>query len=156
MVLRSAVRPSLILMLAATLSVGLGACHTMLVSDYDDTFDQGLVTCQKDVASLLEKMIENTSGPDNNVSADTYSADADAYTKINVELDGLVTRAGAHANNMQSVDAVKHLQHSFQEFQTEAKAGSALHVAHIKDELKGFNDEFSAVMAIEILKKQGK
>jgi hypothetical protein len=142
------------LLAAISVAIALGACHITLNADYDATVDQGLATCQKDVAALLEKMIENTTAADNRHTADSYQSDADAYTKINAELDALAARAAAHAKNEPTVDAIGRLKHSFDEFQTEHKTSIApMSIEHVTNELNGFNHEFSALMATELLKK---
>jgi hypothetical protein len=138
--------------LAAALA--LSGCHIALVSAYDDTLNQQMVTAQHDVDTLLETMVETTSPADNTKTAVTYAAQLTTYVNLNVELDAMLVRANARANNGPTVDAVTKLQTIFKRFQARHSAESALSVAYIQDTQMILDQGFSAAMAQELLKKQ--
>jgi hypothetical protein len=134
----------------------LTACHVTLVTDYDETFDQEATQAQKDVDALLQKIVGNPSKQQPAVTADSYAMDKDAYTKINNELQALLVRAQAHQNNSGTIDSVKKIMHSFSLIESEHKTSSALRIAQVDDQRMIMNDEFTVLIAEEILKKQGK
>jgi hypothetical protein len=140
-------------LLAVALS--LCGCHITLISDYDDTFDQEATTAQKDVDALLQKIINNPQPRQPNFTAETYSADKDAYAKIDNELDALLVRAQAHQSNTGTIDSVNRIMHSFSLIEAEHKTKTAIHIEAVRNELTLMNHEFTALIAQELLKKQG-
>ena len=136
-------------------ALNLAACHVTLISDYDDTFDQEATAAQKDVDALFQKAINNPNPRQPDLTAETYASDKDAYAKINNELDALLVRAQAHQNNAATIDSVDRIIHSFSVVETEHKTAPALHIKAIRNELKIMNDQFTALIAEELLKKQG-
>jgi len=136
--------------------VALSACHIMLISDYDDAFDQDLISTQKDVDSLFDKLVNNVSANDTSVTSQTYADNSDAMAKVRTDIDGLIVRAKAHTNNSDSVDGASHLQHSFSEFDAEFKSTKvSLHVEHLATVHGIVDDEISLLMRMELLKKSG-
>jgi hypothetical protein len=135
--------------------VGLSACHMALVSDYDDAFDQQLISTQKDIDGFFQKMADNVSASDNRKTAETYAQDTDAMTKIHTDLSAMRVRAAAHPKNEATTSNVDHLTRSFNEFEAEYKASAApLNIAHINEEQTIINADFTVMMAEELLKKQ--
>jgi hypothetical protein len=138
--------------------LGLSACHIALISDYDDAFDQQLISSQKDIAGFFQKMADNVSTTNNRKTAETYAQDTDAITKIHTDLSAMRVRAAAHPKNEATTSNVDHLAHTFAEFEAEYKASATtgpLDVAHINTELTIINADFTVMMAEELLKKQG-
>jgi hypothetical protein len=142
--------------------LALAACQVVLVSDYDEMFDQELTSTQKDVAALLTKIGSKPNPANPLQTGETYAADADAYQKIGIDLSALAVRAAAHRNNAETVDSVQRLTRTFSAFEAEHKASLANPAAplpsiqHVKDELNIINGDFKILMAQELLKKSGK
>jgi hypothetical protein len=142
--------------------VTLAACQVVLVSDYDEMFDQELTSTQKDVGALLTKIGSKTNPANPLQTGETYAANADAYQKVDTDLSALAVRAAAHRNNAEAVDSVQRLTRTFAAFESEHKASAADPAAplpsiqHVKNELNIMNGDFKILMAQELLKKSGK
>jgi hypothetical protein len=134
----------------------ISACHIALVSDYDDTFDQELTATQKDMAALFDKIITNVSAQNSRVTAEIYSEDSAAISKVHTDISGLTVRAAAHTGEPEDLSNVKKFAHSFADFENEYAKPPALDIVHAQDEEQILNDELTVMMKQELLKKQGK
>jgi len=135
--------------------LSLAACHVTLLADYDEVFDREATNAQKDVDALYLKIIDNTDSQHPDITGETFAADRDGYLKVRAELDGLLVRAQAHDHNENMVKSVKDIIHSFSVVEQEHKANPALHIAAARGELDLFNQQFTALIRQELLKKQG-
>ena len=133
----------------------LSACHMTLLADYDDVFDQEATNAQKDVAALYQKIIDNPNAQHPDITAETYGTDRESYTKIRAELDGLRVRAEAHDHNENTIKSVDAIAHSFSVAEDEHKKSSGLRIAAAQGELDLLNQQFTALIRQELLKKQG-
>jgi hypothetical protein len=138
------------------LATSLSACHIMLISDYDETFDQEATNAQKDVDALMQKIINNPSTTQSEFTAESFASDKDAYAKIDNELDAMLVRAQAHQHNEGTIGSVQKVAHSFSLIESEHKTKTSVHIQQVRDELMLMNHEFTALIAEELLKKQGK
>jgi hypothetical protein len=136
------------------LSLVVTACHIMLLSDYDDVFDQEATNTQKDVDALFQKIIDNPDKTRPEFTAETYAADKDSYAKIRTELDALSVRAQAHQHNENTIASVGKITNSFAVVEEEHKNKPSLHIEAARGELKFMNQEFVALIKEELLKKQ--
>jgi hypothetical protein len=150
---RRLITQNIVIIFAATM---LTACHITLITDYDETFDQEATQAQKDVDALLQKIINNPNKQQPAMTADAYAMDKDAYAKIDNELQALLVRARAHQNNSGTIDSVQKVIHSFSLIENEHKTKPSLRIAQVEEQKTIMNDEFTALIAEEILKKQGK
>lgn len=136
------------------LPLGISACHIMLLSDYDDVFDQEATNTQKDVDALFQKIIDNPDKARPEFTAETYTADRDAYAKIRTELDALSVRAQAHQHNENTIASVGKITNSFAVVEEEHKNKPSLHIEAARGELRLMNQEFVALIKEELSKKQ--
>jgi hypothetical protein len=134
--------------------LGISACHMALLSDYDDVFDQEATNAQKDVDALYQKIIGNPNAQHPDITAETYAADRESYAKIRAELDGLRVRAQAHDHNENTVKSVDAIAHSFSVAEDEHKRNPELRIEAAKGELDLLNQQFTALIRQELLKKQ--
>jgi hypothetical protein len=134
--------------------LGLSACHTVLVSDYDPTFDQEITATYQDIDTLLTEIVSQTSASDPTVSAIPYSRVAGNYAHIEAELDAMQVRADAHSLNGPTSASVAKIRDSFDALQKDHQSGAALHVAHVRNELNILTHDFQVLMAAEIAKKR--
>jgi hypothetical protein len=135
--------------------LGISACHVALLSDYDDVFDQEATSAQKDVDALYQKIIGNPNAQHPDITAETYVADRESYANIRAELDGLKVRAQAHDHNENTFKTVDAIAHSFSVVEDEHKRNPELHIEAAKGELTMLNQQFTALIRQELLKKQG-
>lgn len=135
-------------------TLGIAACHVTLISEYDDVFDQEVTSTQKDVDALFQKIMANPSTAQPDMSAETYAADKDSYAKIHTELDGLLVRAQAHQHNEGTISSVSKIIHSFSLVENDHKNRSSIRIEAARGELTIMNQEFTALMREELLKKQ--
>ena len=139
----------------ATALFGASACHTALLSDYDDVFDQEASNTQKDVDGLFRKIIGNPDKSNPSVSAETYAGNKDAYARIETELDALEVRAQAHDHNDGTIDSVRKIQASFSDVEEAYKTKPSINIADANIKLTIMKQQFAALIKEEILKKQG-
>jgi hypothetical protein len=135
--------------------LGISACHISLLSDYDDVFDREATNTQKEVDALYQKIIGNPNAQHPDITAETYASDRESYTNIRAELDGLRVRAQAHDHNENTVKSVDAIAHSFSVVEDEHKRNAELHIEAAKGELAMLNQQFTALIRQELLKKQG-
>ena len=104
----------------------------------------------------MQQIIDNPNPANPEFTAETYASDKEAYAKIQNDLDALLVRAKAHANNNDTLDSVNKIIHSFSLIQNRHKTASALKIEAASNEFRIINDEFTALIAQELLKKAGK
>jgi hypothetical protein len=134
--------------------LGTTACHVTLISEYDDVFDQEATSTQKDVDALFQKIINNPDNTRPGISLETYASNKDSYTKIHTELDALFVRASAHQHNEGTLDSVSKITHSFSLVESGHRDRPAINIEAARGELTIMNQEFTALMREELLKKQ--
>jgi hypothetical protein len=135
-------------------TLGIAACHVTLISEYDDVFDQEVTNTQKEVDALFQKIINNPDNARPGISLETYASNKDSYAKIHTELDALFVRASAHQHNEGSLDSVNKITHSFSLAEGGHKDRPSINIEAARGELMIMNQEFTALMREELLKKQ--
>ena len=131
-------------------AAGLAACQMQFVSDYDPIFDQQLVTCQQDIDATLSRLEAGGGDPDD---AGTYAGTRADYARIDVELNGLATRAAAHPMNSATQDSVTKITHSVTAFEQQHRAAGTVSPAFAKRSMSIIDDDFLIVMQQELAKK---
>jgi hypothetical protein len=133
------------------LLIGVVACAPIqLIAPYDQKTDEGVTNLQKTTAQFFTR-IERQGGS----SADDYKNQTKFYDDARVALSGIHVRAQALAQNDLTVQQIDILQQQFQKLEQDHKT-MGLSPAMVPQLEKAFNRTFTAILTLEVAKKEPK
>lgn len=138
-------------LLTCLLILALTSCSTIeLVSQYDEVTDKAISALQKKTESHFESLVREQSKP--KCEHTNYLA---FYSEARVDLSGLVVRAAAIPNNMNSEERLNLMANSIDAFEKLHKL-SCLTLGEIEPLRLNLNRGYTAILKAELAKKRGK
>jgi hypothetical protein len=128
----------------------LGCSPIQLIAPYDQKIDDSVTQLQQMTAEFLTKIErQGSSNPED------YKNHAKFYDDAKVALSGILVRATAVTNNTLTVQQLEILRQQFQKLEEEhQKIG--IQQAAISELESAFNQTFTAILTLEVAKKQPK
>jgi hypothetical protein len=139
------------LAVACVLAMSIVGCSSIqLIAPYDQKVDDSVTHLQQMTAEFLTKIERQGSS-----KPEDYKNHAKFYDDAKVALSGILVRASAVTNNTLTVQQLEILRQQFQKLEEEhQKIG--IQQAAVSDLESAFNQTFTAILTLEVAKKQPK
>jgi hypothetical protein len=143
------IAPLLVVVLGAT-SVG---CMVRILSEYDEVTDQSATALQKKVEAFVIKMMAVSGTP-----AGEYARNADFYDEALIDARSIKMRASLIPKNDLTVQHAQAIEQNIENLRNLHRlgGGSGLRPAVAVPALSALNQQFEAVIRLEIAKRRGK
>jgi hypothetical protein len=128
----------------------VGCTSIQLIAPYDQKIDEGVTKLQKVTAEFFTK-IERQGGS----KPEDYKNHVKFYDDTKVALSGILVRANAVAQNDLTARQLEILHQQFQDLEAMHRK-NGISQAAVRQEERAFNRTFTAILTLEVAKKQPK
>lgn len=124
-----------------------------VLSEYDEVTDQAATALQKKVEGFVIKMMAASGTP-----AGEYARNADFYDEVLIDARSIKMRAGLIPKNDLTVQHALGIEHNIENLRNLHRMGgsSGLRPAVAVPALSALNQQFEALIRLEIAKRRGK